>query len=397
MPSPRNVSSLSPEARASWLVLCETLDADSSDSIWSSTSDSSCSSTDDTSSDDDYEVYAAISQELFSLPEERPKVDSYIGTTVSSYSDEEFKRNFRITRPVADLLAAEFANSPHGPKKSDRGGLPAKSPEEHILSFLWYAANKACIRDVAGRFEVAESTHQRMMSRVTLFLLDIAPSVIKFPSDLHKLATDIEQVSRFPDTIGCVDGSYISIRCPAGKVRSVCINRHHSLSLTLQGICDKKRFLDVNTGAPSKMHDSRICRRPRVASVLRQLCSSVYHIVGDAAYLFREYLLTPIRDYGNLDCSDRTFNARLSGTRVLIENAFGDLKNRFRQVHWFDMGTVDNMSKFIISCCALHNLCIEREDLPENLSRDMSLSLPTPNDNDSMLPATQQSSGSSGS
>lgn len=226
----------------------ETLDEESS------SSDSSFSSTDDSSSDDDnYEMYAAAFQELFSLPEQRPKVDSYIAKTVSSYSDEEFKRNFRITRSVAELLAAEFAKSPHCPKKSDCGGLPPKSPEEHILSFLWYAANKACIRDVAGRFEVAESTHHRMMSRVTSFLLDIAPSIIKFPSDLHKLATDFEQVSRFPDTIGCVDGSYISIRCPAGKVRSVYVNRHHYPSGTLQGIGDnKKRFLDVSTGAPSK-------------------------------------------------------------------------------------------------------------------------------------------------
>ncbi|KAH7936904.1 hypothetical protein HPB49_006279 [Dermacentor silvarum] len=350
------------------------------------------------SDDDDYEMYAAAFQELFSLPEQRPKVDSYIAKTVSSYSDEEFKRNFRITRSVAELLAAEFAKSPHCPKKRDRGGLPPKSPEEHILSFLWYAANKACIRDVAGRFEVAESTHHRMMNRVTSFLLDIAPSIIKFPSDLHKLATDFEQVSRFPDTIGCVDGSYISIRCPAGKVRSVYVNRHHYPSVTLQGICDnKKRFLDVSTGAPSKMHDSRIFRRSRVANLLPQLCSSVYHIVGDAAYPFREHLMTPIRDYGNLDCSDRAFNARLSGTRVLIENAFGDLKNRFRQLHRLDMWTVDNISKFIISCCVLHNLCIEQGDLPENLSRDMSLSLQTPNDNDTGPPATQQSSGSNGS
>ncbi|KAH7938114.1 hypothetical protein HPB49_020177 [Dermacentor silvarum] len=205
-------------------------------------------------------MYAAAFQELFSLPEQRPKVDSYIAKTVSSYSDEEFKRNFRITRSVAELLAAEFAKSPHCPKKRDRGGLPPKSPEEHILSFL-----------------------------------------------------------------------------------------------------------------------------------------CVYHIVGDAAYPFREHLMTPIRDYGNLDCSDRAFNARLSGTRVLIENAFGDLKNRFRQLHRLDMWTVDNMSKFIISCCVLHNLCIEQGDLPENLSRDMSLSLQTPNDNDTGPPATQQSSGSNGS
>ncbi|KAH8032724.1 hypothetical protein HPB51_001422 [Rhipicephalus microplus] len=139
------------------------LDDVSSDSCWSSTSESSSSS-----SDDDDEVYAAAFQQLFSLPERRPKVEAYVTKTVASYSDEE---------------------------NSDHGGLPAKSAEEHILSFLWYAANKACIRDVAGRFEVAESTHHRMMGRVTAFLLDIAPNVIKFPSDLQKLAVDFEKVT----------------------------------------------------------------------------------------------------------------------------------------------------------------------------------------------------------
>nr|XP_037271264.1 uncharacterized protein LOC119163383 [Rhipicephalus microplus] len=166
------------------------LDDVSSDSCWSSTSESSSSS-----SDDDDEVYAAAFQQLFSLPERRPKVEAYVTKTVASYSDEEFKRNFRVTRPVVDFLAAEFAKSPHCPQNSDHGGLPAKSAEEHILSFLWYAANKACIRDVAGRFEVAESTHHRMMGRVTAFLLDIAPNVIKFPSDLQKLAVDFEKVT----------------------------------------------------------------------------------------------------------------------------------------------------------------------------------------------------------
>nr|XP_037271281.1 putative nuclease HARBI1 [Rhipicephalus microplus]XP_037284460.1 putative nuclease HARBI1 [Rhipicephalus microplus]XP_037287810.1 putative nuclease HARBI1 [Rhipicephalus microplus]XP_037289140.1 putative nuclease HARBI1 [Rhipicephalus microplus] len=365
------------------------LDDVSSDSCWSSTSESSSSS-----SDDDDEVYAAAFQQLFSLPERRPKVEAYVTKTVASYSDEEFKRNFRVTRPVVDFLAAEFAKSPHCPQNSDHGGLPAKSAEEHILSFLWYAANKACIRDVAGRFEVAESTHHRMMGRVTAFLLDIAPNVIKFPSDLQKLAVDFEKLSGFPDTIGCVDGSYMPIRCPARKVRSVYINRHHYLSLTLQGVCDnKKRFLDASTGYPSKIHDARIFRRSRISSVLPQLCSSKYHIVGDAAYPFREYLMTPIRDYGNLDSIKKTFNARLSGTRVLIENTFGDLKNRFRQLHRLDMWTVDNMSKFIISCCVLHNLCIDCGDLPENLSRDLSLTSQTTNV-DSSSSAVQVSSSS---
>lgn len=165
--------------------------------------------------------------------------------------------------------------------------------------------------------------------------------------------------------------------------------------LALQGICDnKKKFLDASTGCPSKMHDARIFRRSRIANALPQLCSNKYHIVGDAAYPFREYLMTPIRDYGNFDSTEKAFNASLSGTRVLIENAFGDLKNRFRQLHRLDMWTVDNMSKFIISCCVLHNLCIERGDLPENLSRDLSLSLLTTNAQGSGLSLSQQSSSS---
>ncbi|KAH7935493.1 hypothetical protein HPB52_008894 [Rhipicephalus sanguineus] len=64
-----------------------------------------------------------------------------------------------------------------------------------LKSLQRYAANKACIRNVAGRFEVSESTHHTMMSRVTSFLLDIAPNIIKFPSDLQKLAKDFEQVT----------------------------------------------------------------------------------------------------------------------------------------------------------------------------------------------------------
>lgn len=112
---------------------------------------------------------------LFSPPEQRPKVESYLEKTVAAYSDEEFRRNFRLSRSVANALAAEFGKSPHYPSRRDDGGLPPKSPEEHVLSFLWYAASKSCIRDVAGRFEVGKSTHHRMMYRVMDFLLDIAP------------------------------------------------------------------------------------------------------------------------------------------------------------------------------------------------------------------------------
>lgn len=38
------------------------------------------------------------------------------------------------------------------------------------------------------------------------------------------------------------------------------------------------------------------------------------------------------------------------------------MKGRFRQLIEVDMHNVDKISKFIISCCVLHNLCIDNND-----------------------------------
>ncbi|KAG0413230.1 hypothetical protein HPB47_009621 [Ixodes persulcatus] len=98
-----------------------------------------------------------------------------------------------MSRPVTYSLIEEFEASPMYPA-ADHGGSPAKSAEQHSLSFLWYAANKACIRDVAGRFDLGESTLHQMMERVLDFLLIIGPRIVKFPDDLERLSRDFEAV-----------------------------------------------------------------------------------------------------------------------------------------------------------------------------------------------------------
>ncbi|CAN7974936.1 unnamed protein product, partial [Ixodes persulcatus] len=66
---------------------------------------------------------------------------------------------------------------------------------------------------------------------------------------------------------------------------------------------------------------------------LPQICEGdKYHVLGDAAYPLREYLLTPFRNYGKLVPDEVNYNLKLSQTRVRIKNAFGLLKGRFRQL-----------------------------------------------------------------
>jgi len=99
-----------------------------------------------------------------------------------------------------------------------------------------------------------------------------------------------------------------------------------------------------------------------------QNISENYHLLGDAAYPLKKYLLTPYRDYGNLTAAQQNYNHKLSTTRVKIENTFALLKQRFRQLMFLEFITVKRSANFIISCCVLHNLCImNNDDLNEDI------------------------------
>ncbi|KAL3209072.1 hypothetical protein MRX96_038367 [Rhipicephalus microplus] len=147
-------------------------------------------------------AYEREFNKLFRIPAKRPKVVGFIEDVVRQYSDHEFRRHFRLARPVAEKLVAEFAVSTMCPS-STHGGVQAKSAETHVLTFIWYAANKTCMRDVASRFDMSESTVYRVLQRVAQFLMTLGPSVIKFPADLENLTSSFEKVCF--DFIYCED------------------------------------------------------------------------------------------------------------------------------------------------------------------------------------------------
>lgn len=345
---------------ASQRLLALLLLAESDDS-----SSSSGSTSEDSSDEEALEagVYEHVFDVMFRPPDKKPKVEHFVDDVVRQYSDEEFRRHFRLSRRVATELIAGFASSPMCPT-DNHGGKAAKSAETHLLSFIWYAANKTCMRDVADRFNLAESTVHRVLQRVADYLCTLGPTVLTFPRDLEKLSRDFEKVSGVPGVVGCIDGCYIRIQCPENKIASTYVNRHHFLSMTLQAVCDnKRRFSDVLVGSSSKIHDSRVFRLSSLAKKIPGICQGGrYHILGDAAYPVRPFLLTPYRDYGALTKQKKKFNAKFSATRVLIENSFGILKKRFRQLMYLELRTVKWLNAFMLACCILHNLCIDTGD-----------------------------------
>ncbi len=134
----------------------------------------------------------------------------------------------------------------------------------------------------------------------------------------------------------------------------------------------------IFAGCSSKMHDARVYRESYISKDIEGICEDgTYHIIGDSAYPLSPHLLTPYQYSALLTAAEQNYNLMLCGTRVLIENTFGILKRRFRQLFMLEFWTVDKITMFIMSCVVLHSLCIigddveEFFDVPENEWRDI--------------------------
>lgn len=88
------------------------------------------------------------------------------------------------------------------------------------------------------------------------------------------------------------------------------------------------------------------------------------HLLGDAGYKIWAHLLTPFSESEAVaDARKRGFNKAHSRTRIVVECAFGRLKNRFRVL----LGKLEQKSparicKVILGCIVLHNLLLQVND-----------------------------------
>ena len=239
------------------------------------------------------------------------------------------------------------------------------SVEIKMLSTVWMVSNTESFRSVADRFGFNKGTLHRVVMSVCKCITSIRDDVISWPttnSQYQTLASDFEKVGGIPGVIGAIDGTHIRIPGPSDH-RDAYINRKGTPSIQLQVVCDSKmQFLDVYTGWPGSVHDSRVFNNSPLKSRLEELPSQ-FHLLGDSAYALNQYLLVPFRDNGHLIALEKNFNKVHSSTRVEIEMAIGLLKGKFRRLKFLEMYNILDSPYIIFSACALHNFILKRSDL----------------------------------
>ena len=77
---------------------------------------------------------------------------------------------------------------------------------------------------------------------------------------------------------------------------------------------------------------------------------------GDPAYPLLPWMMKPFAVNGHLTAADHHYNYHQSRARMVVENAFGRLKGRWRCLS-------EHTTNVVVSCAVLHNICEQLGDV----------------------------------
>ncbi|XP_036329491.1 putative nuclease HARBI1 [Rhagoletis pomonella] len=287
---------------------------------------------------------------------------------IEGYNESEFKAHMRLRRSTVEFLIEKYASSAE--PRMNYGGRESVPPKKKVFIYIWYISNTVTFRQLANLFGVSSSTAWAVVKSVSGWLITIGHEYIKWPQGTaaEDAKRKFEAKSGLPGVIGAIDCTHIRNKAPEENKENY-FDRKHTYSLVLQAVVDAdKRFTDVTCGEPGSLHDSRVLRRSSLFATAQSEPESLFpndsFILGDSAYPATSWLVPPFKDYGNLSESQRNFNKLHSSTRIVVENAFGLLKTRFRRLlHFTEQTNLCFVVNIIVSACILHNICLIFDDL----------------------------------
>lgn len=86
------------------------------------------------------------------------------------------------------------------------------------------------------------------------------------------------------------------------------------------------------------------------------------YIIGDLGYPLLPWLMVPHRTHGQLTVAEGLFNRKLWRGRCVVENAFGILKQTFRELMQKSDLSVTFLPDVILACAILHNVLLGQSD-----------------------------------
>ena len=285
------------------------------------------------------------------------------------WTENDWRENLRMSKETFDYTCREI-----GPfiRRNDTRFRRAIPVDRRVAIALWRLATNIEYRTLShifacGRSTVCEIVHEVCQAIVHFLMTEY----IRIPLGrrVQQVIDGFRDVSGFPQVGGAVDGCHIPIKAP-NEYPEDYYNRKGWHSIILQAVVDHNYcFTDICVGWPGRVHDAGVFANsslfvrgqsqtlfpPEMARFISGTRVPV-QILGDAVYPLLQWLMKPYPNNGHLTPSQRRFNYKLSSTRMVVENAYGRLKGRWRcLLKRLDVATC-RVPTTVGACCTLHNI-----------------------------------------
>ena len=245
------------------------------------------------------------------------------------------------------------------------GHPPEIHPRIRMLLVMYCLAQGGSFLLTCDTAAVSESTFNRVLREVLSAIECALPTPI-FPSSVERqsnVAVDFVNLlgCLFRKVTGVINGTLIPIRTPPARmiVSYNCRKCFHALSLL--AITDsRKRFLWSRLDFPGSIGyyraftKSRFYRQHKFGT---PVLHAAFSLLADGGFALDSWLLKPYPG-DQLNEKGMYFNYVLVSTRVIVENAVGVLKGRWRVLHHGISTDVETARQVCAVCVLLHNFLI---------------------------------------
>lgn len=299
-----------------------------------------------------------------------PRSTSWFSRFVlQEYDDNRWLENFRMTKSSVFNLTNLLR--PHIERRNTHYRL-AIPPVVRVACTLFKLCQGASLLLCSKFFAIGTSTTSGIIRDVVKAINDELRGEISWPSGnrLQMSMGQFREFSGLPGVVGAIDGTHFHIRKPNVSPEDYFYFKSGGFTMQCQAVVDRsKKFIDISVGMPGSTNDVRQLRRSMlyhkaITNTLFDPTDSVEgfvpHLIGDKGYPILPWLITPYRDIpgGRRSVQELLFNRKLSRARSVVENAFGILKQTFRELHSASDLHITLLPDVVVSCCILHNLLL---------------------------------------
>ena len=308
---------------------------------------------------------------------------------LQSFQDHDWIENFRVSKSTFLYLCDQLKSRIDKQNTVMRNCI---SLERRVAITLWVLATTSEYRTVGHLFGVTRNTVCVIVHETcTAIVKKLLPVYVQFPegNGLVQVMDGFKQNFGIPQCAGSIDGSHVPVTPPCMNHTDY-YNRKGWYSMLIQAVVDHEYlFRNLCIGWPGSVHDARVLAN---SSLYKKVINGQIFLgignhaqiqghpirpflVGDSAYPLLPWLIKPFSFSSSLTSEQKLFNYRISKGRVVVENAFGRLKARWRRLSkQIDMH-IDNAPHIIAACCVLHNVCeVHKDNFDEDWLQELDTS-----------------------